>query len=490
MIFNSVTFLLFLVIVLSLYWTLPRTGRLLLLFAASLVFYGFWRIEYVPVMLVSVLVDYFAAIKIHETENKARRKLFLLLSLAVNLGLLAYFKYTLFVADNVVSIAQMLGMETTNVSWKIVLPIGISFYTFQSMSYTIDVYRKFIKPERNFILFGDYVMFFPQLVAGPILRAGEVLWQLDVRPAFRWQDLSQGLRRILIGLFLKVGLADNIALLVDQAFSNNAGVIGPIDAGTMAFMFGFQIYFDFSAYSHIAIGAALMMGIVFPENFHFPYSATSPREFWQRWHISLSSWIRDYLYLPLTGQKVEDRSAGGLGEAVETHHGQRVDGDHKYLPLFITWAIMGLWHGANWAFVLWGLWHASLITIYRVSRSLRERLPDKIRIVGGWFWTVPLVMLGWIPFRTQSVEQSLVIWGSLFEPARYFQLNLREVTYLIAALLMLMVLLAPLFNAKMAWLAGKSRGLHFLAETAVYSLIIGIVFIYLRPLRQFIYFQF
>ncbi|MFQ5418588.1 MAG: MBOAT family O-acyltransferase, partial [Myxococcota bacterium] len=392
MIFNSVTFLLFLVLAAGLYWVLPRRPRLWMLFSASLVFYGFWRVEFLPVMLASTLVDYVAARAIHDSEDERRRRVYLGVSLAINLGLLFYFKYLIFFASNGAGLLRAAGFDVPDPRWNIILPLGISFYTFQTISYTIDVYRRLIRPEREFVLYACYVTFFPQLVAGPILRAREVIGQLNARPAFDLSDLAIGVRRILFGLFLKVVLADNLAPLVEAGFAEPVRMLGALDIWTLAFLFGFQIYFDFSAYSHIALGSARLMGIRFPENFDFPYLATSPRDFWKRWHISLSSWIRDYLYLPLMGEAVRDDSTGGLAQAVDDRRERR-----RVRSLFLTWAIMGLWHGANWTFVLWGVYHAVLVYLHRVIGPRLPVLPMRAAAVGGWLVTLPLAMLGWIP---------------------------------------------------------------------------------------------
>lgn len=295
MIFNSVTYLLFLALVVLFYWQLPRGPRLWLLFLGSLTFYGFWRVEFLPVMLASTVIDYVAARAIAASGSPGRRRAWLALSLFVNLGLLFYFKYLIFFAENAVGLLRALGLDVEDPTFSIILPLGISFYTFQTISYTVDVYRGFIEPEEDFVLYACFVTFFPQLVAGPVLRAREVVPQLTTRPRFEVSDLAEGLRRVLSGLFLKVVLADNLAPLVDAGFGQSVATLSAIDVWTLAFLFGFQIYFDFSGYSHIALGCARMMGIRFPENFDFPYLATSPREFWRCWHISLSSWIRDYL---------------------------------------------------------------------------------------------------------------------------------------------------------------------------------------------------
>ena len=482
MIFNSVTFLLFLLVVVTLYWLLPTRARLVMLFSSSLMFYGFWRVEFLLVMLLSVVTDYFVALWIAAADTKRRKFQFLLVSLFVNLGLLFYFKYLIFFTDNIVFLFQLAGFDVDPFMLNIILPLGISFYTFQTISYSVDVYRGLIKPERDFILYGCYVTYFPQLVAGPILRAVEVIPQLASRAPFSLNDVATGARRILYGLFLKVVLADNISPLVDDGFAMELSALSAIDVWTLAFLFGFQIYFDFSAYSHIALGCARMMGICFPENFRFPYLASSPRDFWRRWHISLSSWIRDYLYLPLAGISVHDRSTGGLANATLDKSKNRA--------LFLTWAIMGLWHGAAWSFMLWGLYHAIAITVYRLIRPFTVNLGRRLQILGGMAITLPVMMLSWIPFRTQDVSSALSMYVKIFDFHGYTWIGMRENTYLICAILLLGVVLTYVFREYIMPVYKRSAVLTILGEVPVFAVIAGLVFIFLRPISQFIYFQF
>ena len=486
MIFNSVTFLLFLATTVALYWVLPRRARLWMLFLSSLTFYGFWRVEFVPVMLLSAVTDYLVSLRIAASDDARRRKALLYLSLGVNLGLLFFFKYLLFFADNAVALVNLAGVEADPVLWRIILPLGISFYTFQTISYTVDVYRGFIEPERDFVLYGCYVTFFPQLVAGPVLRAREVIPQLSERPAFRADDLAVGLRRVLYGLFLKVVLADNLSPLVDAGYSVDAAALSALDVWTLAFLFGLQIYFDFSAYSHIAIGAARLMGIVFPENFAFPYAATSPRDFWKRWHISLSSWIRDYVYLPIAGIPVRDRSTGGLAAAVDQPPQAKLT-----RALFLTWAIMGLWHGAAWTFVLWGVYHAVFVYVYRRLGPLLERVPTSARAIGGWAITLPFAMLSWVAFRAEGLGTTFEMYGRVLTPSAYGALGLSPNLYLTAALLTAATLVAYLTATYL--LPKLRRGPTVVwasLETAAYGVAIALVFVFLRPITQFIYFQF
>ena len=485
MIFNSVTFLLFLVAVVILYWILPRGPRLWMIFGSSLVFYGFWRVEYTALLLVSTVVDYVAGLAIHRSADPGRRRVYLGVSLATNLGLLFYFKYLMFFAGQGAGLLRTLGFDVAEPAFSIVLPLGISFYTFQTISYTVDVYRGFIAPERNFALYGCYVTFFPQLVAGPILRAREVISQLDRRPAFRLDDLAVGVRRVLSGLFLKVVLADNLAPLVDTGFEQSAATLSAVDVWTLAFLFGFQIYFDFSGYSHIAIGCARMMGIAFPENFDFPYLASSPRDFWRRWHISLSSWIRDYLYLPLAGERVQDRSTGGLAAAVDPGGESR-----RTRALFLTWAIMGLWHGASWNFVLWGVYHAVLVYGYRRLAPLVEGAGNGVRTALGFGLTLPLAMLGWIPFRAQGLADTFAMLAKVVDPREYLWLGMRENNYLVAALTLAVVVLAYAVREHGAPRLARYPVAFTVARSAAFGAMIALVFVFLRPINQFIYFQF
>lgn len=488
MIFNSLTFLVFLAITTLLYWLLPRRARIIMIFISSLVFYGFWRWEFLSVMLISAITDFWVSLRLEKVENKPNRFRLLLLSIIVNLGLLIFFKYLYFITDNLNTVAQLFGKQISLGSFKIVLPLGISFYTFQTMSYTIDVYRGFLKPEKNFFLFGSYVTYFPQLVAGPILRASEIMSQLDHRLPFKMSFLLDGFKRILIGMFLKVVLADNIASLVDEGFNLNPNTLSALDVWTLSFLFGFQIYFDFAGYSHIAIGCAKLMGIHFPENFNFPYAASSFKSFWKRWHISLSSWIRDYLYLPLAGSKVINKdlqSEGGLGEIIDK---KVISTARKDRALFGTWAIMGLWHGANWTYVVWGVYHATMIFIERLIKKLSFNKLQTPAI--GWLIVVPFAMLGWIPFRAQSVSDVMTMFSKVINPSAYLFITMRENTYLITALLFLFASVAFILDYYKQKMIERTLIIYWLFESLKYAIIISTVFIFLRPIAQFIYFQF
>lgn len=487
MIFNSITYLVFLALAICLFWLLPKRPRLWMIFISSLTFYGFWRSEFLLVMLASAATDYFVAMRIEATEVLQRRRAWLCLSLSVNLGLLFYFKYLLFVVDNATVVMRFFGAEVQSPVLNIVLPLGISFYTFETISYSVDVYRKLIPAERDFLRYACFVTYFPKLIAGPIMRAGELLFQFDVTPKFRLDMFTSGLRRIFLGLFLKVVLADNISPLVDAGFAMPTSAMSAIDVLTLAFLFGFQIYFDFAAYSHIAIGSARLMGISFPENFNFPYMANSPRDFWRRWHISLSSWIRDYLYVPLLGGKVQGRSFGALGGDSQDYG---KSARHPLFVLFLTWGIMGFWHGANWTFIFWGIYHASFIAAYRIISPVSENWPSFLRRWGGWMITLPISMLAWIPFRARTLSDTFGMYSKLFSPQDYLWLGMRENTYLVAALLLVTFVATYFFHEKGAKWLRQSLAATFVVETVLMGIVVGLVFVFLRPISQFIYFQF
>jgi D-alanyl-lipoteichoic acid acyltransferase DltB (MBOAT superfamily) len=488
MVFNSVTFIVFLILVISLYWFLPKKVRMWMLLFASCIFYGFWRWEYLSVMFISALTDYFTAIEIEKTplENKKKRNGLVAITLVINLGLLCYFKYLYFFTENANSVLNFFNIDFSLPLWRVILPFGISFYTFETISYTVDVYRGLIKAERSFLNYGLFVTFFPKLVAGPIQRAGELLPQLKERPSFKSIYLAEGLRRILCGLFLKVVLADNISPFVDEGFAQNAATFSAIDVWMLAFLFGFQIYFDFSAYSHIAVGAAQMMGITIPENFNYPYIASSFKDFWKRWHISLSSWIRDYLYLPLSNVKVVKTSgSGGIGEGLETTNHQA-----KTKGLFLTWAIMGLWHGANWTFVFWGVFHATVIFCERKLKPLRDRFPFFQVNVVGWAITLPLVMLSWIPFRAKSLDYTFMMLNKLASFKNYTFYTMRENSYIVTAVITLLFLSNYLAMIFLEDNIRRIPTLSFAVNCVRFTIIIIFVFTFLRPISQFIYFQF
>jgi D-alanyl-lipoteichoic acid acyltransferase DltB (MBOAT superfamily) len=485
--FNSWGYLLFLLLAVPLHWALGTArSRVALLAAGSVLFYAMWRWEFTLLVIFSACVDYVAAGRIAATGDTGARKRWLLTSLSINLGLLAFFKYTYFVWDNVRLAGSALGSDLPTLQSQglsIVLPLGISFYTFQTISYTIDVYRGVVQPIPRFTTFLCYVTFWPQLIAGPVLRAGEVVPQLEAERRFEVDDLVAGIRRVVAGLFKKVVLADSLAVFVDAAFALDPGSLNALDVWVATFLFGFQIYFDFAGYSDVAIGSARMLGIRFPENFDWPYMARSPREFWTRWHISLSAWIRDYLYLPLTGQRFRTQSTGGIGEAT------RPSALNRNGALLATWFIMGLWHGAAWTFAVWGLYHAGLILLYRLVPPL-GKLADR-RPVLAWGILLPLSMAGWIPFRATSLAQTFTLFGKLFDPREY---GLAGHVVDIYAYFWCGVVLLGMIAAHLLQRRDERRPFPAWAQLAgtacAHAGMVCLVLVCLRAVKQFIYFQF
>lgn len=405
MIFNSIEFFIFLPIVFAIFWLLGRKSaksQNLILLIASYVFYGWWDYRFLSLIILSTLVDYVVGREIYRSQDKKHQKRWLAVSLVFNLGLLGFFKYFDFFVESFVSAFSFAGVQMEH-SWtlNIVLPVGISFYTFQTLSYSLDIYRGQLKPTKSWLAFATYVAFFPQLVAGPIERASQLLPQIDEVKKFRYAQAVEGLKLMLWGLFKKVAIADALAPMVDDIFQN-AGNYPSTTLALGAVLFGFQIYGDFSGYSDIAIGTSKLFGIELMSNFKFPYFSRNIAEFWRRWHISLSTWFRDYLYIPLGGSKT------GRNRAVRN--------------IFIIFLVSGFWHGANWTFVIWGLFHAILfLPLFYLNRN-RNYLdsPDLFRSVRTFFVegfqmlsTFVLVTLGWIFFRSETLGDALVFFDRL-----------------------------------------------------------------------------
>ena len=351
MLFNSLSFIVFLAMVLALYYLklFNWAGKKRMLLLASYVFYGLWNPPLVILLWISTIVDWTAGKKLAIEENQKKRKMWLLLSMTVNLGFLAFFKYGNFLLENFTSIINTIGIEYQALPMDIILPMGISFYTFQTMSYTIDMYYKKIEPARTFLDFALYVTFFPQLVAGPIVRAKDLITQFYEEKKATTNQFIWGTFLLTIGLFQKVVLADTLlADTSDEIFSSKA-ILNTLDAWTGTLAFSGQIFFDFAGYSTCAIGIALMLGIVLPDNFRYPYASIGFSELWKRWHISLSSWLRDYLYIPLGGNRY------GI--------------TRMYIALMLTMLLGGLWHGAAWTFVVWGALHGIYLVVERLLKN-------------------------------------------------------------------------------------------------------------------------
>ncbi|MEQ8572913.1 MAG: MBOAT family O-acyltransferase [Fulvivirga sp.] len=387
MLFNSLGFIVFLLVVMFFYYMpLPWANKKRMLLLASYIFYGLWNPPLVILLWISTVVDWIAGNKLHASTNKANRKMWLLLSILVNMGFLVFFKYGGFLIENFQMLTGLLGFEFQLLEMDIILPMGISFYTFQTMSYSIDMYDGKIKPANTFLDFALYVTFFPQLVAGPIVRSEDLVPQFYEPKRAASRQFTWGLFLLTLGLFEKVVLADVLLSTTSDDVFNTASVVNPLDAWTGTLAFSGQIFFDFAGYSTCAIGIALMLGFVLPDNFKYPYAAIGFSDLWQRWHISLSSWLRDYLYVPLGGNK------NGIART--------------YVNLMLTMLLGGLWHGAGWTFIFWGLLHGLYLII---ERLLKQKISIKIN---GWngillaLGTYTLVNITWVFFRATTFENA------------------------------------------------------------------------------------
>lgn len=396
MLFNSFQFLVFFIVVTSLYFALPYKNRWFLLLVASCYFYMAFVPIYILILAFTIVIDYYAGIFIENAHGK-KRKLWLIISLIANIGVLAIFKYYNFLNDNLAFLMHGFGLKDPIPYLNILLPVGLSFHTFQAMSYTIEVYRGHQNAERHFGIYALYVMFYPQLVAGPIERPQNLLHQFREKYDFDYDRVTSGLRLMLWGLFKKVVIADRLAIIVDTVYNNpQAHLTSSLIIATV--FFAFQIFCDFSGYSDMAIGAAKVMGFKLMNNFNRPYHAKSVSEFWTRWHISLSTWFKDYLYIPLGGN--------------------RVTIPRWYLNIFIVFLVSGLWHGANWTFVIWGALHGFYIIFGRLTESYRQKLSKRL-----WLHKIPLfaslttfflVAIAWIFFRADNLSIAIYIVTHIF----------------------------------------------------------------------------
>lgn len=403
MLFNSLDFVIFFPIMFALYWVCSRNLKLrnAYILAASYLFYGWWDWHFLFLIVISSFVDYYVGKRLGTEEKLKTRKLLLYLSLLVNLGFLVYFKYFNFFIESFVDAFSLFGQKLEISTLKIILPVGISFYTFQTLSYTIDIYKRKFKPTQDIVAFFAYVAFFPQLVAGPIERASHLLPQFSKLYKFNYKLVKSGLQLMLWGFFKKVVIADRLALLVNEVY-NNPGEHTGTSLIIATLFFTFQIYCDFSGYSDIAIGLSRTMGFDLMKNFDSPYFSKSITEFWRRWHISLSTWFRDYVYIPLGGSK---------------------KGKYRtYLNLFLVFFISGLWHGAAITFVIWGTIHGIIIVIEKATAKSRSKVYKIVgldkdifsnRIIFGTI-TFCIVVFAWIFFRANTFADSRYIVSNLF----------------------------------------------------------------------------
>ena len=474
MLFNSIEFALFLPIVFGIYWLIGEKNirsQNIFLIAASYVFYGWWDYRFLALIAFSSLVDYLVGIALLRTEKSLSRKALLWLSLCVNLGLLGFFKYYNFFLSNFIDAFRFFGQSLDARSLSIILPVGISFYTFQTMSYTIDVYRKKLAPTKDVISFFAFVSFFPQLVAGPIERASNLLPQFFSKRKFSFEKGRDGMRQILWGLFKKVAVADTCAIFANDIFANYESY-GSATLLIGALCFTFQIYGDFSGYSDIAIGTSKLFGFDLMTNFKFPYFSRDIGEFWRRWHISLSTWFRDYVYIPLGG------SQGGKTRTI--------------INVVIIFVVSGFWHGANWTFIVWG----ALNGLYFIPLMLADRNRANLDIVAkdkNWptgkeifqiTLTFGLTVIAWIFFRAENVPQAMNYILRMFSmiPGKLYGGD-----YL------------PLAVLLMSWewkMRTKHHGLEFSDDLAkwkrwsLYIILCLLILLFFGEEQTFIYFQF
>jgi alginate O-acetyltransferase complex protein AlgI len=396
MVFNSLAFVAFFLIVLMLHsMPFPWKVKKINLLIASYIFYAAWNPPFVLLLWLSTVVDWFAARKLAQVEGAWTRRAWMLTSVVISLGLLGYFKYGHFLIENFVSVASWAGIHYSPPAWDIILPVGISFYTFATMSYTLDVYLRRAKPAKNFLDYALFVTFFPHLVAGPIMRPTELVPQFSAPRKATPDQMRFGLALMTLGLFEKAVLADGFLSPVVEKVFDGRGAPGLLDSWAATLAFSGQIFCDFAGYSTTAIGAALCLGFALSDNFRAPYAAVGFTDFWRRWHITLSSWLRDYVYIPLGGNR----------------HGQV----RTYISLIATMLIGGLWHGASWTFVIWGALHGIYLAI---ERSLRKPFagyrPSRVAVVGLGLMTFLLVDIAWVFFRAKTFKTAWLILGGMF----------------------------------------------------------------------------
>jgi alginate O-acetyltransferase complex protein AlgI len=479
MLFNSLEFAVFFPLVVALYFLLPHRQRTPMLLVSSCLFYMAFIPAYILILLVTILIDYFAGIYIEQTTGK-KRKLYLIISILSTCAVLVVFKYFYFLTSNFIGVAGLFGWHLPELSLRIVLPIGLSFHTFQSLSYVIEVYFGRQKAERDFTIYATYVMFFPQLVAGPIERPQNLLHQFYEKHAFVYERVTSGLKRMAWGFFKKLVVADRLSLYVNDVYAAPHSANG-LQLTLATVFFAYQIYCDFSGYSDIAIGSARVLGFKLMENFDTPYHSQSISEFWHRWHISLSTWFRDYVYIPLGGS--------------------RVSKPRWYANLLITFGLSGLWHGANWTYVVWGLLNGCYLVCGVITRPFRDKLSGRLglgerswmRSVAAIVITFILTGIGWVIFRANSVSDAWYILthmavGWNLHEIKTPQFHLKHFPVAIAAILFLeaVQILRPRLP-KGFGLGGLPQPMRWAAYV---SLVFATILFGVFKSGQFIYFQF
>jgi D-alanyl-lipoteichoic acid acyltransferase DltB (MBOAT superfamily) len=469
MLFNSVEYLVFLPIVFLIYWLLKSSYKHqnILLLVSSYVFYGWWDYRFLSLIIFSSFLDYYVGLKIDNTEGQKQKKHWLLVSLCSNLGLLGVFKYYNFFADSFASTMSIFGWEVNDLTLNIILPVGISFYTFQTLSYSIDIYRGQIRASKDIVSFFTFVSLFPQLVAGPIERASNLIPQIERKRNLNLSLVKTGLFQITIGLFRKVAIADNLGVYVDSVYANQDIHNGSTLLVATIF-YAFQIYFDFSGYSDIAIGSAKLFGFNFNRNFNFPYFSKTLTEFWRRWHMSLSFWLRDYLYISLGGNR--------KGIVI------------TYRNLFLTMLLGGLWHGSSWNFVIWGGIHGLFLSFEKYTFSL---LKIKTFNALGYLYTFVVVLIAWIFFRASDLSTASSIVSKIFS-FNFGQLFVGDINAFTNGILLLF--LGVLIDLKIfrSDSSMEDYGVRFsnLKLSIILSIIILILCLFYSTTENFIYFQF
>ena len=482
MLFNSIDFAIFLPIVFVLYWFITNHNlkiQNLLIVVSSYVFYGWWDWKFLSLIVFSTIVDYTVGLKLKDEQVQFKRKALLWTSILVNLGFLGFFKYYNFFLENFVAAFSFFGSEISANSLNIILPVGISFYTFQTLSYTIDIYKRKLEPTKDLIAFSAFVSFFPQLVAGPIERATNLLPQFYSKRTFDYSEAVDGMRQILWGLFMKVAIADNCAIYANQIFNNSADMNGStLVLG--ALFFTFQIYGDFAGYSNIAIGTARLFGFNLMQNFAFPYFSRDIAEFWRRWHISLSTWFRDYLYIPIGG------SRGGIWMKVRN--------------TFIIFIVSGFWHGANWTFIVWG----ALNAIYFLPLLLTEKNRNHLDVAAkgrnlptarefmSILITFGLTVFAWIFFRAENIGHAISIIDIIFSVTIFEAPNFNGLTkaIIIAFLVMIFLLIEWIGRSDNYGIENLGMSWNRIYRWAMYFILISMLFILSSQEQEFIYFQF
>jgi len=481
MLFNSIDFAVFLPIVFALYWLINNKSlkvQNLLIIAASYLFYGWWDWRFLSLIVFSTLVDYAVGIGLSKQEDKTTRKLLLWVSIIVNLGFLGVFKYYDFFLNNFISAFSFFGIPIQANLLHIILPVGISFYTFQTLSYSIDIYRRKLEPTKDFLAFGAFVCFFPQLVAGPIERATHLLPQFYKKRKFDYSQAVDGMRQILWGLFKKIVIADNCATYANVIFNNSEDYSGS-SLALGALFFTFQIYGDFSGYSDIAIGTSRLFGFDLMQNFNFPYFSRDIAEFWRRWHISLSTWFRDYLYIPLGG------SRGGTWMKVRN--------------TFIIFIVSGFWHGANWTFIVWGALNAVYFLPLLLTKNNRNHIDivakgkylPSVKELFSILLTFGLTVLAWVFFRAENISHAVVYISDMFTDfGSYFSFSVYWEYKKILLFITVLTLIEWFGREGQHALDSIGTNWRRPIRYAMYYAIILAIFWFGGEEQQFIYFQF